>query len=269
MILIKVGGGQAINWDFIAGDPALKTGKVIIVHGANAQMKALSKDLGFKERMITSPSGHVSRYTDFRTMELLTMAYSGLVNTKIVAHLQKSGINAIGLTGADGKLWLGKRKEAIVAKAGNKTKMITDSLTGTVVSINTSLINLLLKENYIPVITIPAITDMGDLINVDNDRAVAVMVRDLKIEKVVMLFEAPGLLRSPLDESSLISHINAQELDTFITQTTGRMRKKLLGVKESFANGVKQVYFGDGRIKNPVTSALTGKGTVIVSNVEL
>ncbi len=262
-MLIKVGGGEHIDWDAIASDPVLQTRDMIIVHGANAQMKALSASLGFEERMITSPSGHVSRYTDTKTMEILTMAYSGLVNKRIVAVLQKNNINAVGLTGADGRLWLGRKKDAILAKVGDKTKMITDSLTGTVVSINTHLVKLLLKENYVPVITIPAITDTGQLINVDNDRAVAVMVRDLNIEKVVMLFEAPGLLQDVADSASLISHINVSELDRHIKQTEGRMRKKLLGIKEAFINGARHVYFGDGRITNPITAATAGKGTVI------
>jgi len=263
MFIIKVGGGKNIKWDYIAQDLKKIKEEVVIVHGANAWMEEIGSKLGISEKMIVSPSGYISRYTDNRTMEILTMVYCGLINKKIIAYMQKHGINAIGLSGADGRLWLGKRKEVILSQEGDKTKIIRDSATGNVESVNAELLQLLIHAGYIPVITIPAITKAGDLINVDNDRAVAIMIRDLKIKKVVVLFEAPGLLDDPMDENSKISVIRYNKLDTYIRKTSGRMKKKLLGAKEAFSFGVKTIYFGDGRIPLPISSALKGKGTVI------
>ncbi len=263
MIILKVGGGKDVNWDYIARDIAGLKEQVIIVHGANYLMKDVSVKLGVVERIITSPSGHVSRHTDEKTMEILLMTYSGLMNKKIVASLQKYGTNAVGLTGADGKLWQGKRKEVILAEEKGKVKTIRDSLTGNVVSVNTGLIKLLANNGYTPVMTIPAITEDGELINVDNDRAIAIIVRDLGVKKVMMLFEAGGLLENFKDPASIIRHIDKNDLDSYIGKTEGRMRKKLLGVKEAFSYGVETVYFGDGRIEKPLTGALAGRGTLI------
>lgn len=263
MIIVKVGGGKDINWDYIARDTAALKERVIIVHGANAAFTEISEKFGNAERMIASPSGHISRYTDLGTMNLLTMVYSGLMNKKIVACLQKYGVNAVGLTGADGKLWLGKRKKAILAKDGAKTKLITDSLTGKVESVNTRLINVLLEGGFTPVITIPAITASGELINVDNDRALAIMARDLQVKTLVILFEAPGLMERLDDSSSKISHINKGEIKKFLDNSEGRMKKKLLGVSEATNAGVTNIYFGDGRITNPISLALKGRGTTI------
>lgn len=263
MILIKIGGGKSLNWDGIAKDIKKIPEKVVLVHGANGWMGEVTDKLGLSQKTIISPSGQTSRYTDEATMDVLTMVYSGLVNKKIVATLQRYGVNAVGLSGADGKMWLGKRKDTIFSQEGDKVKVIRDSLTGNVISINSSLIQLLSNSGYVPVITIPAITSGGELINVDNDRAVAVMVKDLKIQKVVMLFEAPGLLEDFRDEKSKITHIHKDQIDTYIKNTNGRMRKKLLGVKEAFSYGVQTVYLADGRIGSPVLSALQGKGTVI------
>lgn len=263
MLILKVGGGKAINWDYIARDIASLNEKFIIVHGANYLMKDISAKLGVTEKIITSPSGHVSRYTDEKTMEILLMTYSGLMNKKIVSNLQKYGINAIGLSGADGKLWLGKRKDVILSEEKGKVKTIRDSFTGNVVSVNTELLKLLVNNGFAPVMTIPAITEEGELINVDNDRAIAIMVRDLGVKKVVMLFEAPGLLKDPSDGASRVKEIKKEEIDTYLEMANGRMRKKLLGVKEAFSYGVKNVYFGDGRVPHPIQSALSGKGTVI------
>ncbi len=263
MIILKVGGGKDINWDYIARDIAGLKEQVVIVHGANYLMKDVSERLGVIERIITSPSHHVSRHTDEKTMEILLMTYSGLMNKKIVATLQKYGINAVGLTGADGKLWQGKRKEVIFSEEKGKVKTIRNSLTGNVIAVNTGLIKLLVNNGYTPVMTIPAITEEGDLINVDNDRAIAIIARDLSVKKVMMLFEAGGLLQNLDDPASIIRHIDKDDLDSYIAKTEGRMRKKLLGVKEAFSYGVKSVYFGDGRIEKPLTSAVAGRGTLI------
>lgn len=263
MILVKVGGGKYINWNYIAYDLCNFKEKVVLVHGANSYVKDISQKFGIEEKIIISPSGHTSRYTDQETMDLMIMVYSGLVNKKIVALLQKHGIKTVGLTGADGKIWCGKRKEAILSKEGNRIKIIRDSQTGTVESVNVSLINLLVDNGYLPLITIPAITDKGELINVDNDRAVAVMAKELNIKKIVMLFEAPGLLKDANNQHSLIKKINCQDLDLYLKDSKGRIKKKLLGVKEALRYGVKKVYFGDGRVRSPITKALSGKGTII------
>ncbi len=263
MIIVKVGGGKSINWEGIAQDIKKLDEEAVVVHGANVFMSEISQKLGVLEKIITSPSGFTSRYTTPQVMDVLTMVYSGLVNKKIVASFQKHGVNAVGLTGADGRLWLGKRKEVIYTKAGDKTKVIRDSQTGNVESVNAELLSILIKNGYTPVVTIPAITKDGELINVDNDRAVAVMAKALSALKVVMLFEAPGLLQDINDESSKIPSIDKKKLDSFVEKAEGRIRKKLLGAKEAFMHGVKQVYFGDGRIAHPVSEALLGKGTVI------
>lgn len=263
MIILKVGGGKNINWDFIASDLKTLKDQVVIVHGANAWMKDVSEKIGIVEKIITSPSGHTSRYTDDEVMGILTMVYSGLINKKIVACLQKHGVNAIGLTGADGRIWLGKRKDAILSFVDGRTKIIRDCLTGNVISINTKLLLQLVKDGYVPVVTIPAITTRGELINVDNDRAVAVMVKELKVKKIIMLFEASGLLVDKNDEESRIGKIRFGSLDFYMEKMEGRMRKKLLGVKEAFKNGVELVYFGDGRVITPLQKVLEGKGTTL------
>lgn len=263
MIIIKVGGGKDINWDYIAKDALVQKESLVFVHGANAYMKEISQKLGLEEKVIISPSGQISRYTDSKTMEILTMVYSGFVNKNIVATMQKYGINAIGLSGVDGKMWQGERKKTILSQEGNRVKVIRDSLTGKVTLVNSKLLKLLVANGYTPVITVPAVTREGELINVDNDRAVSVMARDLNIKKIVMLFEAPGLLENPENENSVIKNVSKDQLDNYIVKTKGRMRKKILGVKEAFSYRVKTVYFGDGRIKNPITQALKGKGTII------
>lgn len=266
MLIVKIGGGAGINWDAIAKDLCGLSEPCVVVHGANALMKAVSLKMGVTERTILSPSGHTSRYTDPQALDLLTMVYAGLANKRIVAVLARHGIPAVGLSGADGHLFLGKRKEVILSVEGAKVKMIRDSATGTVESVNVSLLRLLLDAGYLPVLTVPAITAKGELINVDTDRVVAVLARELGAKRVVMLFEAPGLLQDPGREDSRCPSLNERELEIFLGQAQGRMKKKLLAVQEALSFGVREIFMGDGRTEQPITRSLQGEGTVIRSD---
>ncbi|OGH36633.1 MAG: acetylglutamate kinase [Candidatus Levybacteria bacterium RIFCSPLOWO2_01_FULL_38_23] len=266
MILVKIGGGKQINLDYICEDlkKLIAAGeKVVLVHGASATRDEIAQKIGIPTRTITSPSGISSVYTDQATIDVFLMVYPGLVNKKIVTRLQAYGINAVGLSGLDGRLWQGQRKKVVYAKIGEKTKLITDNLTGKVKKINTGLINLLLDKNYLPVICPPALSENNEIINTDSDWAAAVMVGALKIETMIALFEAPGMLRKFGDESTLIKTIDKNQLDQYLTYAQGRMKKKLIGAKEAFRLGLKKMYWSDGRKKNSIINALTGQGTII------
>lgn len=265
MILIKVGGGKTINWDFIAEDVATlqKKEQIIIVHGASVKRDEIAKKLGSPTKTVTSPSGITSVYTDEKALEIFLMVYSGLVNKQIVAVLQKNGVNAVGLSGVDGKLWQAKAKKELLVKEGNKIKLIKNNKTGRVEKINIDLIKTLLKKKYVPVISAPAISYENEIVNTDNDLAAAVTAGALQVNKLIYLFEAPGLLKNYKDESTLIKKIAKEKLSDYFQYAQGRMKKKLLGVQKAFALGVKKIYWGDGRIKNPISHALKRFGTVI------
>jgi [amino group carrier protein]-L-2-aminoadipate/L-glutamate 6-kinase len=265
MILIKIGGGSQLNLPAIAQDIkelSLKE-QIVVVHGANAERDKLAKKLGRATRYLTSPSGHQGVYTDQQAIDVMLMAYSGLVNKKIVALFRSNGINALGLSGIDGGLWQGERKKHLYSVENGKTKLITDTFTGKVTQVNANLIHLLLDNQYLPVITQAAISEGGEIINTDNDRNIAVMVKSLKIKTVISLFEAPGLLRKYPDERSLIKTINKKKLDDYLPYCQGRMKKKLMGAKEAFTAGLKKMYWADGRIEQPILKTLDGQGTII------
>lgn len=265
MLLVKVGGGAAINWEDISKDLVnlLKKKKIIIVHGANAKRDEIALRLGHPTKIITAPSGVQSVYTDKNAIDILTMVYAGLINTQIVARMQSVGINAVGLSGVDGRLWQGKRKKILYEKVGVKTKIVKDTFTGRVEKINTKLIKLLVKNNFVPVICAPAISYQSEIINVDNDWAVAVMAQALKVREMVILFEAPGMLKNYKDAKSITKNIKKDEINKFMDYAEGRMKKKLIGVRHALGHGVKKIYFGDGRVENPISLALSGRGTIL------
>ena len=266
MILIKIGGGKQINLNYICEDIKVlidQGEKIVLVHGASVIRDEIAEKLGFPTKTIISPTGISSVYTNKEAIDVFLMTYSGLVNKKIVAKLQSYGVNAVGLSGIDGQLWKGKRKTAVYSQEATKTKLITDNMTGKVTEVNVELLNLLLDNKYLPVICPPALSEENEIINTDNDWAVAIMAGALKIEKMVVLFEASGLLKKFGDESSLIKTVDKNKLDDFLIYTHGRMKKKLLGAKEAFRQGLKEMFWSDGRIKNPIINALKGVGTII------
>ena len=266
MIIIKIGGGKNINWDYICQDlvSLVKKGeRIIVVHGASSTRDEIAEKLKIPTKTITSPSGITSVYTDKKALEVLLMAYSGLINKQIVAKMQSYGINAVGLSGVDGRVWEAKRKDVVYAVENGKTKLVNDNLTGKVEKINKNLINLLVKNKYVPVICPPAISFENEIVNTDNDIATALMAGILGIKKIVVLFEAPGMLRDINDPQSLIKELKEEELENCMKFAIGRMKKKLLGAQKALALGVKRIHWGDGRIKHPILKAIKGKGTVI------
>jgi acetylglutamate/LysW-gamma-L-alpha-aminoadipate kinase len=177
--------------------------------------------------------------------------------------LQKLGVNAIGLSGVDGRLLEGTRKDAIRVVENGRQRILRDDYTGRVEKVNADLLGVLLARHYVPVVAPLAISYQGDAINVDGDRAAAMIAGALGAEQLIILTNVPGLLQKYPDESSLIAHIDKSRVEASIDFAEGRMRKKVLGASEALALGVKQVIFADGRVEQSLQRALEGKGTVI------
>lgn len=266
MIVVKVGGSEGIDYDALCEDIAdlWQSGQsLVLVHGGSAETNKLAEALGHPPRFVTSPSGYTSRYTDRRTLEIFEMVYCGTANKGLVERLQRHNINAVGLSGLDGRLLQGKRKQVIRIIEDGRQKVLRDDWTGTVERINTDLLQMLLDHEYLPVIAPLACSEVGDAINVDGDRAAAAVATALGAETLLLLSNVPGLLRAFPDESSLITHIPRAEIEAFLPYAEGRMKKKILGAGEALAQGVGRVVLGDARGSRCVSQALEGKGTVI------
>ncbi len=266
MFVLKIGGSTGINYDLIADDIAemVQNGeKMVVVHGGSALTNEVAEKLGHPPQFVTSVSGFSSRRTDRRTIEIFEMVYCGQMNKGLVEKLQSRGVNAVGLSGLDGRLWEGKRKAAIKIIQNGRKRVLRDDFTGKVERVNTDLLNLLLSAGYVPVITPPAISYDGEAINVDGDRASAATAIALGADTLVILSNVPGLLEKFPDESTLIRRIPAQSLDKFMSVAQDRMKKKVMGAQEALAGGLTRIIFADGRVENPVRRALNGEGTVI------
>ena len=205
----------------------------------------------------------MSRRTDRRTLEIFEMVYCGQLNKMWVERLQRQGVNAVGLSGLDGRVFEGDRKDTLRIKVDGRRMVLRDDWTGTVEKVNTHLLRLLIDGGYFPVLTPPGASTTGDAINVDGDRASAMVAGAFKAEALVILTDMPGLLKVFPDEATLITSIPKAHADQFMQYAEGRMKKKVMGAVEAIEGGVRKVIFADGRVDQPITRALDGAGTHI------
>jgi len=266
MIILKIGGSEGIDYDLIADDVAalVKEGQpLIVIHGGSSLTNKVAAQLGHPPEFVTSVSGFSSRRTDRRTLEIFEMVYCGQMNKGLVEKLQRRGVNAVGLSGLDGRIWEGPRKDAIKVIQNGRRRVIRDDYTGKVEKVNTALLQTLLDAGALPVLTPPAASYDGEAINVDGDRAAAATAAAFQAEALIILSNVPGLLEKFPDESSLIRHIPAAKIDKFMSVAEDRMKKKVMGAQEALAQGIGRIVFADGRVAQPVRRALAGEGTVI------
>lgn len=266
MIVVKVGGSLGIDYDAVCDDVARlwrEGERIVLVHGGSEETNRVAEALGHPPRFVTSPSGYTSRFTDRETLEIFEMVYCGKMNKGIVERLQRLGVNAVGLSGLDGRIFEGKHKDTVRSVEDGKSILLRGDHTGTVERVNVELLRLLLDHGYLPVLTPPGASFEGVAVNVDGDRAAAAVAGALSADALVLLSNVPGLLRDFPDESTLIPVIPAADVEAFDRFAQGRMKKKVLGAAEAVAGGVARVVFADARVPDPVRKALAGHGTVV------
>lgn len=269
-IVIKVGGGHGIDATALAPEIAglVSAGeRVVVVHGGSHETDMLATALGHPTRTIVSPSGHQSRRTDRRTLEIFEMAYCGKVNKAVVESLRRREVDAMGLSGLDAGLWTGSRKNAIRAVEDGRTVIIRDDLSGRVESVDAHFLNMLLDAGRTPVLTPPAGTPDGIAINVDADRAAAATAAALGAEELLLLSNVPGVLRDPADRGSVIGNVSGDDLEAVRGFARGRMKNKVLAAEEALTGGVGRVVIGSAMCADAIATARAGAGTIFAGGV--
>ena len=262
-IVVKIGGSQDVAIANIMREIAqcVANGqRLVVIHGGSDLTNSLSERMGHQVRIITSPGGMVSRYTDGETLCIYAMAVAGQINTELVASLQQLGVNALGLAGVDGRLLLAKRKPVVRSvMPDGRVHLLRDDYTGHIERVNDALLNQLLDSGYTPVIAPLALSLDGERLNVDGDRVASAVAAALHADVLVIMTNVPGLLANPQDQSTLIRSIPAHQLADYVPYAQGRMRKKLLGAQEALQSGVPRVCIGS----TSLLDVLDGSGTII------
>ncbi len=262
MIIVKIGGGDTLNLPGIVADLAQLEQPFMVVHGANALRDRVAAQMGYTKQVITSLSGYSSVFSDEAAVDSILMAYSGLRNKRLVELCQQSGINAVGLSGLDGRIVQGQRNRGIRVEENGK-KMLKRDFSGKPRSINSELLTLLLGNGYVPVLTIPIADESGTAINSENDDIVCALQQALDARVVIQLIEAPGFMEDVNDRESLHVRLSREQLAEREQQAQGRIKRKLHALNKLARGNVETIVISDGRIEHPVRDALAGGGTWI------
>lgn len=263
--VLKLGGGAGVDHERALTNLAARIARGerwVLVHGASDAANRLAEQVGYPAQTLTTASGHVSRYTDARTIEIYSAA-AATVNQMLVARLEALGVRAGGIAGPNAIY--AQRKTAIRAIRDGRPVIIRDDYTGTITGVNDVLIRALLDAGITPVIAPLAMGTEYERLNVDGDLAAAHIARALGADTLLILSNVPGLLRDLCDPDSLIPAFSLNELPRYEAYASGRMKKKLLAAQTA---AIARVILADSRIDNPLDAALDGGGTHIVRDLK-
>lgn len=265
-IVIKIGGARAVDPAGALADIAsLRAGgeAVAVVHGGSTAVDATLERMGVEPEYVETPDGVVGRFTDEETMDVFKMAMAGLVNTDLVVGLQNEGVNAVGLSGVDGRLLTGPRKDAVRVVEDGKKKIRRGDHSGRIGSVNTELLDQLIESGYTPVASPPMLADDGVAVNTDADRAAAMVAGSLGAT-LVSLTDVDGIYADPTDPGTLIDRVDSPEgYDQLKHAAEGFMRRKVMAATEALEAGAVEVIVAGANVDRPVRAALDGGGTHI------
>lgn len=233
--VVKIGGGVIEKPEQLSAflqSFAQLEGPKILVHGGGRLATEFAKKMGVETKMVEG-----RRITDADMLEIVTMVYGGLANKKIVAQLQAVGVDAVGLSGADGNL----------IKSHKRTGTAIDfGFVGDIDEVNDEFITTLINAHKVPVIAPLTHDKKGQLLNTNADTIAASVAKALAKSHEVRLilgFELIGVLSNPKDTSSVIHRIDTdtfQKLKEDKIITDG-MIPKMTNAFDAISAGVKEV----------------------------
>ena len=238
--------------------------ELLLVHGGAQTTNAVAEALGHPAQFVTSETGHVSRRTDRRTLEIFEMVYCGQLNKMWVEKLQTKGINAVGLSGLDGRVFEGSRKDTLRIRVDGRRMVLRDDWTGTVETREHRTAEPVDRRRLLPG------SDAAWI--VDGRRSDQRRRRSRRGDGGgrIQGGSAGDPHRSSWTAQEVPRRIDARspqipkgQADKFMEFAEGRMKKKVMGAVEAIDEGVGKVIFADGRVDEPITRALAGAGTHI------
>ncbi len=251
--VVKIGGNVVDDpeaLDKFISDFVRLVGPKILVHGGGKEATRISAALGIETTMIEG-----RRVTDRATLDVVTMVYAGLINKRIVAKLQAKGVDAVGLSGADGN---------VIQATRRSPNPIDYGFVGDIdpLDVNDVFIDMLLKNGNVPVMCAIMHDGNGTPLNCNADSvasAIAVGVSRIASVDLIYCFEKDGVLSDPSDDTSVIRFIDEDSFEEL--KATGIVNKgmvpKITNALSAIKSGVSEVY-----IKS-ASNLLNPYGTII------
>lgn len=233
----------------------------VVVHGGGPQIGGLLEKLGMQSKFIDG-----MRVTDRETMDVVEMVLGGLVNKEIVNSINQQGGRAVGLTGKDGELI--RAKKLNISRNSpelNAPEIIDLGHVGEVEHIDTAVVDMLVNDNFIPVIAPIGVDKNGTSYNINADLVAGQLAATLNAEKLILLTNIQGLLDK---EDKLLTGLTADMVDGLIEEGIiyGGMLPKIDSALTAVQGGVKSSHIIDGRIEHAVLLEILtdeGIGTLI------
>ncbi|TVQ09461.1 MAG: acetylglutamate kinase [Balneolaceae bacterium] len=223
---------------------------VTIVHGGGRQINAMSEQLGIPVRQVAG-----RRITDRETMDVLLATVGGTVNRKLVSEMRRHGLQAVGLTGADGELTTAVRREPLEIDG----EAIDFGYVGHILSVRPELLQTLMEQRYVPVVACLTWSEEEGMLNINADTMAIEIAGSLFARELVMLMEPEAVLDVHLNPISSLTFSEFQQGVTGGWISAG-MRPKLETGFKAVRSGLERV-----RLTNPAGLA-AGGGTILIND---
>lgn len=240
--------------------------RICVIHGGGKQLTELAKKLGVVQTVIEG-----RRVTDDDTLDLAKMIFRGKINTEILSALRRHGIDSVGLSGIDGGVIKAVRRPPrdVINRQTGETEQVDFGHVGDVVDVDARLINLLLENNYLPVISSLGADDTGKIFNINADTIASEIAAELGAEKLILLSDVNGIYLDEKDETTKISRLTLSEARDMIEsgKATGGMVPKLQNLIGLLERGIASAHVIGGNNRNALLSEVftdQGTGTMLV-----
>ncbi|WP_457591584.1 acetylglutamate kinase [Geoglobus sp.] len=267
-MVIKIGGHAMVSEDILE-----KTVKDIlllyfvgirpvVVHGGGPEISEKMKRFGIQPKFVDG-----LRITDRETIEIVEMVLDGKINSKIVSYFIKNGGKAVGMSGKDGLLVVARKKK-IKKKVGESEVEVDLGFVGETEYVNPRILEIIVDNGYIPVISPVAIDLNGNIYNMNADIVAGDIAGALKAKKLIMLTDVDGIYRDRNDRSSLISKMSKDELEGMLRdgRLDGGMIPKAEAIINALNNGVEKAHIINGSREHSILIELftkEGIGTMV------
>ena len=237
--------------------------RVVLVHGGGPQLTQVQESLGLTPRMVAG-----RRVTDGKSMEVTSMVLNGLVNTQLLGICRELDIAAVGVSGVDAGLVRAHKRPPVSVDG----QMVDYGFVGDIDVIDVKVLQHLLDDGLMPVVSPVSADDNGTLLNINADTVAAGIGAGLKAEKLMLCTGAPGILESVDDPRSIVSYTDLAGLARLKAQGSLKdgMLPKAKAIEDAIRGGVRRVHVTSYKSPDSILAeAFTneGTGTLIVENI--
>jgi len=225
-----------------------------IVHGGGKEIDAALKTAGIETRQVDG-----LRITDQPTLDIVVSVLAGAINTRLAAALNAAGVNAVGLTGADGRCGLSEPAAAHQAVDG---RVIDLGRVGVPVpTSDTRLLTTLMSDGFVPVVACIGMAAGGEVFNVNADTLAGHLAARLVARRLVIAGTTAGVLD---DNGATLAVVDAGDIARLVGEGTAKagMVAKLRACENALASGVDDVVIVDGRDRMALVDAALGDAPV-------